>query len=276
MKTFMLLNCLLFWILQHQVIAQGVDAGSRSKFLDLGLGYKITSILDRNTSHLVYASNNPLLKVRLTGIHSHGLVRGQITAGRGQLFSRDFPNRTITFSEEDVHDQIKNVEVPMRGNLSFLRCSMEYLRKVQTSGNFVTYVGGRLQEEVNFSQGFVTPGLMNSFSLAPSLETQFTGQQSFFSIGISIPLIAFITRSAYHNSVSLPEIKRFNGFWKNGTSFQSISDHREINIYARYFQSINKRLSGGIEYNFSSLRNKIPRDLSKVDHEFNITLRIIK
>ena len=277
MKTIHYILLLLAYILQQSVIAQDLDLTPDNRFLDFRIGYKISSIHDQNTSHLIYRANLPMFSARLVREGSRGIFSGLIACGRGPLYPRQFPDRTILFGEQDINDHLITTPVSMQGKLSVLRYSMEYLRNLNSSDGFKTYLGGRLTEEIAYSEGFVTPGLMNTLSFAPAFETQYIGlNRSFLSIGLAIPIVALNSRSAYHNSVSLPETKKLRGFFKNGTNLLSLSQHLDINIYARYFQKIGDHIFGGVEYHFSSLINKVPRTLNKIDHEFNLTFRLTR
>lgn len=260
----------------NRLNAQG-DINPLDQALGLTIGYRFSTILDQNTSRLVYKSSQPRLGLSWQKNNDKYYYSGRIEAGRGNLGAKKYPDRSITFLEEDVYDHLTISEVPMRGTLTTVNMSFAYLRNLKPGQKLSTFVGGQLNEEVNYAQGFVTPGLMNSISFAPAINIQYrTLEKSYLYLGITIPIASVITRSAYYNSVSLPETKKLAGFFKNGTQFESLKSHREINIRAGYGLQISKKMYGSLEYSFRSLNNRSPRILSRLDHELNLTFRYLK
>ena len=260
----------------NRLHAQG-DINLPGQALGLTIGYRLSTILDQNTSRLVYKSSQTKLGLSWQKNNDKYYYSGRVEVVRGNLTARKYPDRSITFLEEDVHDNLTETEVPMSGNLSTIGISLAYLRNLNPGHKLSPFVGAQLSEEANYSQGFVTPGLMNSISFAPAIDVQYrASEKSYLYLGITIPIASVITRSAYHNSVSLPEAKKLAGFWKNGTQFESMESHREMNIRAGYGLQIGKKMYGGLEYTFRSLNNRSPRILGRLDHEVNLTFRYLK
>lgn len=274
-----LLSCLL--IFQCLFCISGLKAQSdgdhATRSLDFKLGYRHSKILDQNTSKSVYLANQPTIGIGWKKDHPQWYTATYLELGRGPLSAEKYPDRQIVFLEEDIYDKLTTTDVAVRGNVTRIKMSYEYLRKLNPGNKFSTYAGAQLSEEANYAQGFVTPGLMNIVSVSPALKINYLGwARSYLHLGITIPIASLVTRSAYHNSVSLPETKKLGGFFKNGTAFESLNQHRDISIYVACYRHLKGNLSGGFEYSFRSLNNRSPRMLGRIDQEFNLTLRYIR
>jgi hypothetical protein len=253
------------------------DDDRSGKSFGIRLGFKQISLLDRNTSSLIYRASVPVLGFEFRKTKGSGYFLADIQSGRGAFFPKKYPDRQINFLEEDVSGEVKSVMVPMRGTTSIAHLKLGYLHRVNHGENADWYLGAIMSDEMSYQQGFVTPGLMNIASASPITEVRIhPGNRTFVNLSVAIPIASLTTRSAYHNSVSLPTTKKFAGFWANGTRFESLSQHRQINISASVYRHLGDHFQAGFQYQFAALKNQYPRVLKKMENEFSLTLRFIK
>ena len=107
----------------NRLHAQG-DINLPGQALGLTIGYRLSTILDQNTSRLVYKSSQTKLGLSWQKNNDKYYYSGRVEVVRGNLTARKYPDRSITFLEEDVHDNLTETEVPMSGNLSTIGISL--------------------------------------------------------------------------------------------------------------------------------------------------------
>jgi hypothetical protein len=276
-KFFGLLLTVLISLQTGLTQSQLPDNDRSDKSFGIRLGFKQVSLLDRNTSSLIYRGSVPVLGFEFRKTKGSGYYLVDIQAGRGTFFPKKYPDRQINFLEEDVSGEVKSVMVPMRGKTSIAHLKLGYLHRVSHSENAEWYLGALMSDEMSYQQGFVTPGLMNVASASPMTEVRFhSGNRTFVNLSVAIPIASLTTRSAYHNSVSLPNTQKFAGFWANGTRFESLGQHRQINISASIYRNLGDHFQAGFQYQFAALKNQYPRELKKMENEFSLTLRFLK
>lgn len=257
----------------------GVETGTsaRHQVLSFKLGLNQLKVLDRNTSSLVYTGRLPSLGIGYEGLENHNRLSGDLQISRGSFFAEAFPERFIRFRNEDIYGHVDSVLVSTRGTNTTARLSLAYSRQIQSSGKVRYDLGAKVADDLYYPQGFVQPGLMNVVSLSPLAQMEYlAGTRSFFTVGVSIPLLALVSRSTYSNTVSQPHDNRIIGFLDQGTRWTSIGSHRQIDLTATVHQRLGSRWRGGLHYNFRLLKDNYPRDLTLTKNELALSLQIVR
>jgi hypothetical protein len=263
-----------------QAIAQGPgfgpDFSTRRNAFGLRLGFNRMAVLDQNTSSLVYRGNIPMLGFEYQAYEENGYLIGRLQLGHGSFASKSYPGRSISFLSQNVKGETDTVTVPMSGANTLGRLEFGYLQKINPGRQVEVAAGGIVSNELFYPQGFTMPGLMNVAALSPALQLSYlTDAKSFFSIGLTMPLVSAVSRSAYHNSVSLPGGSKAGGFFRQGTAVQGFNQHRQMKIAASWHYRVGSRWLAGLHYDFRALKNAKPRELSMTQHELSISMQYI-
>lgn len=263
-----------------QAIAQGQgfgpDFSTRRNALGLRLGFNRMAVLDQNTSSLVYRGNIPMVGLEYQAYEENGYLIARLQLGHGSFSSKSYPGRTISFLSQNVRGEIDSVNVPMSGTNTLARLEFGYLQKINPGNQLELAAGGIASNELFYPQGFTMPGLMNVAALSPAVQLSYlTDAKSFFSIGFTVPLVSAVSRSAYHNSVSLPSGSKVGGFFKQGSTVQGFNQHRQMKIAAVWHYRVGSRWLAGLHYDFRALRNAKPRELNAVQHELSISMQYL-
>lgn len=247
---------------------------SRQQTLGVRLGFNRLTMLDRNTSGLLYGGTIPMLGVNYQRQSEKGVFHMKLQGGRGGLFAQNYPDRSIRFLEQDVYGHTDTITVPMRGNSALARFELGYFRQIDTGNHLRWAAGGLVANETFYQQGFVTPGIMNTATVSPAVQMAWNGGNGYFlSVGISVPVAALVSRSTYHNSVSLPEAGKIEGFFRQGTKVASLGTHRQVKFSAALHHKLGDRWLAGLEYDLRLLKNTYPRPLSIMQHEVGMSFQ---
>ena len=282
MKNFLIqfsMFLLLSLIALQRPAAQGnPDAffNTRRNALGLRLGFNRLNLLDRNSSALIYRGNIPMVGIEYQTYGENGYFIANLQAGNGSFFTKNHPGRTIYFMSQDVHGHVDTVAVPVRGSSTLSRLELGYLRKLNPGSDLEVAAGGMFSDEFYYQQGFVTPGLMNVAAISPALRMSWMNDSRYFvSVGISVPLVAAVSRSAWHNSVSQPGGSKAGGFFKQGTRVEDYSGHRQVRFTASVHRKLGNRWLAGLNYDLRTLKNSSPRELRATQHELSMSMQYV-
>lgn len=246
----------------------------RQQTLGVRLGFNRLTMLDRNTSSLLYAGNIPMLGVNYQRQNENGVFHLKLQGGRGGFFAQNHPDRSIRFLEQDVYGHTDTITVPMRGNSTLARLELGYFRKIDAGEHLRWAAGGLVSNETFYQQGFITPGIMNVATVSPAVQMAWNGGGDYYlSVGIAAPIAALVSRSAYHNSVSLPDAGKIEGFFRQGTKVASLGTHQQVKFSAALHHKLGDRWLAGLEYDFRLLKNTYPRPLSIMQHEVGMSFQ---
>src|SRR5690606_16542485 len=92
----------------------------------------------------------------------------RLGSGFGHTEAASHPGRAIRFVEEDLDGSREVIAVPMRGSLHTPGAEVSLERRLDF-GRFSLLAGGAARFEMMVVQGFSRPGLMQLFTLRPSL-----------------------------------------------------------------------------------------------------------
>ena len=238
------------------------------------LGWDQLTLLDRNASSLLYQGNLPAIGLDWDALSEKSILSLRFQAARGSFFAQDYRDRQVVFLQEDIYGHIDTISVPMRGTSTLGRFSLAWLRSFQVQPSWRFSIGGVLSDEAYYQEGFVTPGLMNVASIGPALQFDYRSEQKFSaSLQVRIPAIALVSRSAYHNSVSMPNSGKAEGFFAQGTQLESLNRHRQLSLSAALHRRLGERWRAGLAYEFDWVKNSLPRPLALSRHQLSLSFQ---
>lgn len=277
MKLTLLLGLLLVVQLGRAQVPASTEVPTRQRVFGVQLGINHLRVLDRNTSSLVYTGYLPGVQLHYEGLKNGNRIRAQFRVNRGAFYAEAYPNRTIAFRTEDVYGKIDSVLVPVRGTNTLLGLSLAYSRQIPVTEQLNLDLGAELADDLYYPQGFVQPGLMNMMTLGPHLQMSYAPKnRHLFTVGISVPLVALVSRSNYNNTVSQPHDPRVVGFFDKGTRWDSLGEHRQIDLLLGYQWQMGHQLNSGLHYRYRILKNESPRDLTIQQNELALSIQFVR
>src|SRR4051812_29796111 len=183
--------------------------------IGLAIGMGTQTFLDSNTSPLVYQSKAKNIRVFYQLESNDVLINFDIDLKVGGLNSVTNKQRMLLFEEENYKGEKQTKKFPAGGSFLSAKVSLGGYYKIKSTqeSTFKVAVGFRLANEMFYTQGWTTGGLMNALTLAPQAITQHRVNEFHkFSAAVRLPIIAYVTRPPYHNSVSRPNTNHLKGF----------------------------------------------------------------
>ncbi|HLO80097.1 MAG TPA: hypothetical protein VK166_04015, partial [Chitinophagaceae bacterium] len=221
----------------------------------LGLGIQRTWMLDKQSSPLKYQTGEKSILLGYDHIGSKGIFSVHANGALGSFFPTGFHNRQMYDPgyNEDGTPKADSFAIP--GTLYSGRFSLSYLRQGGSGNSIIgkgdlsnrSYLGGSLSNQLFYSDNIVRTGWFNSTSFnAEYLHTARFNTKHYFSIKISIPLIARNTRLQYHNTISSPTGEgHVKTFFKEGSGFAWLGNFQNIQLDAGYEYSLSDHFSMG-------------------------------
>lgn len=275
MKQLLFFSLLLLFIGQEISAQEFPSFSTHRNALGLRVGLNHLAMLDRNSSSLIYQGNLPVFGIDYQAFEENSYLTARLKAGRGSFYSKTYPNRTITFKSENIYGEVDTVSVPMRGTSTLGKFELGYLRKLNPKSQMEWAAGGLLSNEAYYQEGFTTPGLMNVASFSPAIQATWWESNYFLSVNVSVPLVALVSRSAWHNSVSQPNGKKLKGFLQQGTELETWEKHRQVRFSAALQRKMGDRWLAGLHYDFLAAKNSTPKELRLSQHEFSMSMQFI-
>lgn len=229
------------------------------------LGFRQLTLRDEAASAVTYRGNLPTFGLNWTNNTSNLLWEANLQSSYGKFFPKNFPDREIIFLDRNLDGSIDTVRVQANGTQLMLSGNFGFYKKQSLNrgdDSFWAY-GARISEDLNYPQGFVSPGLNNVVSLSPQVLAGIGNpEKGMFTVGIVVPIASLVTRLPYNQTISQPDgPSAAKSFLKYNTEFRSLNKHREMKLRLGYQHRLSNRLIGGLHYEFSWMKDTDPRPL---------------
>jgi hypothetical protein len=221
----------------------------------IGIAFGIGNIsyLDRNSSPLIYQSKPKNVRLFYNLESNDMLFTIDLDVKVGGTKPKHHQTRTVYFEEENYHGEKQEKKFPVGGSFLSGRISLGAFYKIKSTqqSTFKVAVGGRIQTEMLYPQGWNNSGIMSAFSVSPEVLTQHrVDEHHSFIAAIRIPVVTYLTRLPYHNSVSNPGENQFGGFLKN-SKWVGMKKFVAPVVRVAYDYNINQHWGAGLNYEFN-------------------------
>lgn len=217
----------------------------------LGIGH--VRWTDKNNSPLTYKSVPKNVRLFYNLETDDAIITVDLDVRMGGLKSKEHPDRTIFFREEDYKGKKEDKKFPVGGGLLAAKFSIGAFYK---TSNDVTAVGIRMQEEMFYPQGWVSSGMFNAISFTPAFLAQKIDNRHQLSATLHLPGIAYTTRLPYHQTVSAPNKTLLEGFFRNA-SWKGPGGYTPFGLALNYYYQEEESwgIGGTYELNSYSIRD---------------------
>jgi hypothetical protein len=221
--------------------------------IGIALGIGNISYLDKNSSPLIYQSKPKNVRLFYNLESNDMLFAIDFDVKVGGTKAKHHQNRTVFFEEENYNGEKQEKKFPVGGSLLSGKISIGAFYKIKSTqeSTFKVAVGGRIQNEMLYPQGWNNSGIMNAFSFSPEALTQHRiDEHHSVSAAIRIPVATYLTRLPYHNSVSNPNENQIGGFMKN-SKWVGVKKFFAPVVRVAYDYNINQHWGAGLNYEFN-------------------------
>lgn len=202
-------------------------------------------VYDEAASPLIYRTNIFQAGVQLRREGEKSRFDAGLRGGYGSSFARNMDFREIRFVHQDIHETNHVTHVTVKGSLLQGRAHFGWAYRL----NQRLAVGLEAADELYYSQGFVTPGLMNLAYLAPRVDYDLVSAEKHkLQARVTVPVLALINRLPWHGSVSVPEKGQAGGFFSQNFSVNSLGSFQRASLELDYQWRLSQRLSLGVDW----------------------------
>jgi hypothetical protein len=219
--------------------------------ISLGIGRH--TFLDQNTSPLVYESRLKNVKLFYQLESNHILFTFDIDVSLGGLQPMNNKNRTLVFEEENRNGEKETKRFPAGGSMLIAKVGAGCFYKIKSTqeSTFKVAAGLRISKEVFYPQGWTPTGLMSALSFSPQAIAQHRiDEHHKFTATVRLPVLAYVARLPYHNSVSHPDVSQLKGFAKN-SEWTTFNKFAAPQASLGYDYQISNHWGTGLTYDFS-------------------------
>lgn len=242
--------------------------------LGVSLGYADHGVADRAATALVYRGAAGAGAIDYAGERSHLRWRASLGFAMGPYYAAHHPDRVAVFGTVAVDGSTEDITVPMRGRVLIPTASLG-LDGRWSFGRVTLLAGGSLDYELFYPQGFVSAGLMQSLAARPSLRVRVDPSSAHrVEVGASTPIVAWVVRMPYHQTVSVPEQSPVAGLVRLGSTVQGPASMQGVSVDAGYRYRINHRVGVTARYRFAWLRNEVPRLLLRAEQQLLLGVEV--
>jgi hypothetical protein len=242
--------------------------------LAVSLGYADYGVADRAASALVYRGTTGAGRIDYAGERPHLRWSASLGFALGPYYAAHHPDRVAVFGTVGVDGTREDVTVPMRGRVLVPAVSLGLDGKWRF-GRVTLLAGGTIDYELFYPQGFVSAGLMQSLAAKPSLRVRVEPSPAHrIELGASTPIVAWVVRMPYHQSVSVPGESPVAGLVALGSTIQGPGRMQGVSADVGYRYRINHRVGVSARYRFAWLRNEVPRLLLRAEQQLLLGVEI--
>jgi hypothetical protein len=273
-RAFALLAATLTLLIATRSQAAPPPPPSNQHTLGVSLGYADYGVADRAASALVYRGTTGAGRLDYAGERPHLRWSASLGFAMGPYYAANHPDRVAVFGTVGVDGKTEDIEVPMRGRTLVPTASLG-LEGQWSFGRVTLLAGGSLDYELFYAQGFVSAGLMQSLAARPSLRVRVDASAAHrVDVGASTPIVAWVVRMPYHQSVSVPHERPVAGLIRLGSTVQGPASMQGVSVDGGYRYRINHRVGVTARYRFAWLRNEAPRLLSRAEQQLLLGVEV--
>jgi hypothetical protein len=256
-------------------ITNAQEANTNYDRLGLLIGGQQTHLLDQQFSPLTYSANEISVKLFYEGKHHQSNWNTSIDFTTGSLFPRQYADRMLYNTTEDIEGNVTTDSFFVRGNTRTVNLQLGYAYDLIHSSDFQLNIGADVRNQLMYPSTFVNVGVMNAASLLVTTKVTWNmnpGNQ--FSLGVGVPVIGFNTRFPYSGTVSTPNQTLVEAFFDGGTHFVSLSDYAQANVHCGWRFALSPKTGVGLQYDFMWQRYTIPAILKQYSGRIGVTIDI--
>jgi hypothetical protein len=229
----------------------------------LALGLGSVRYLDKNSSPLIYQSRPKQLRLFYNLETNDFLFAFNVdlkTGGNAPKYHRD---RTVFFHEEDYKGKTEDKKFPAGGSFLGARVSLGAFYKIHSTQNstFKVAVGGSISNEMFYPQGWTSGGIFNALSLNPEAWVQHrVDEHHSFTATVRLPVVTYLSRLPYDNTVSRPGQGMASSFLNNG-KWVGPGKYLAPAFTLGYNYQFDTHWGAGLSYDYGWYHTPIPQTL---------------
>ena len=250
----------------------------------LTVGYRQTSLVDKQASPLLYRSNEKQVGFRYRRHLVNAIIVGELNGSFGDFYPPALRGRQFYESGYNNDGTPKTGSWPLIGTLYYGRLSVGYLqrihgsavaniRKAQMSG----YAGLLLSNQLFYSDHIVRVGWMNSSFASAVYHAGLTLRHKHqLSATAALAIFARNTRLPYHNSVSSStDGDNLSTVFKQGSQWVAVNKFQQFQLEAGYDYHLTRKLDIGLHYSGQWLHytEELPLYLLQNNLSLSVTLK---
>lgn len=216
----------------------------------LAIGIGNLTYLDKNSSPLIYQSKPKHVRLFYNLESNDFLFIVNLDVKVGSNAPKDHPYRMLIFREEDYRGKKEEKKFPTGGSFLAGKISVGAFYKIKSTqeSTLKVAVGGSLTNELFYPQGWTTGGIFNSLNISPEAWTQhWVDEHHSFTASFRVPLVSYLARLPYDNTVSKPEKNVLGGFLDNA-KWVGPKKFFAPSISIGYNYQINQNWGSGLNY----------------------------
>lgn len=234
----------------------------------LALGLGSVRYLDKNSSPLIYQSKPKQLRLFYQLESNDFLFAFNIDVKMGSNGPKYHSDRTLYFHEEDYKGKTEDKKFPAGGSFMAARVSLGAYYKISSTqeSTFKVAVGGTISDEMFYPQGWTSGGIFNAISLSPEARVQHrVDEHHQFDATVRIPVVTYLARLPYDNTVSRPGEGMYSGFMSNGR-WTGPAKFLAPAFSLGYNYQINTHWGAGLTYDYGWYNIAIPQPMKATAH----------
>ncbi|MCF0049018.1 hypothetical protein LXM25_03045 [Dyadobacter sp. LJ53] len=274
--SFFFILSFTFLLLTIPVHGQGsaVPLIKRGQFR-IGLGADYIKTLDLIYSPQMYKSVRTRVQLGYSHKSGNGIFSSDLHVFLGALKPDSGSGVDIYSKETDIHGvetiERKELELSQIG----LNLQLGYLHEIKQLRNSSKslYLGGSLEENLTYTPGFISIGVINYSSLNAKARFDYflkNGKPVIFEL--AVPVVSMVTRLPYHQSPGAPGKSSLAAFFTGNNKVETFNHFQNARIAIKYPLLVKKRIALNITYEASWMHYYKPKHLTQAGNQLSLGL----
>lgn len=242
--------------------------------IGMAVGIGSISYQDSNSSPLIYKASPKKVKFFYHLESNDFLFTVDLAFQAGKNGPKGLRDRVLFFQEEDYKGKTEDKKFPAGGSLLGGNLTLGAYYKISSTQESTckVAVGAKVSEELFYPQGWTSAGIYNALALSPSAMVFHRFDQTHsVSAGVSMPILAKLTRLPYDNTVSKPEKNTLAGFFTNA-KWAGPAKYLGPSIELGYQYHPSSRWGAGLQYEMATRRIPEPRLMKVWSQSFSASV----
>jgi len=233
-------------------------------------------MLDKNTSPLIYVSNNACLDFQFQKITPQKLWSIETSLSVGSNQSKRLGQReAVVDGHTSITGNADSSVYVINPAISFVQAGFVYSYLWKLNRNKLPiFIGGQAENNFYYSGLGADTWFFNQLSISPVCRMiLFDNQKSKIETEIDFPIFSYLIRQPYTLDPSLPVNSYFQAYLKTGSHISSLTDFQKINFKLNYYYHIceNKTIGLSIKFFWMNYGNISDRNLKAYSNSLSIT-----
>lgn len=220
--------------------------------LSFQLGYQNHRTLAKNTSPLLFVSNNLALGLALEKQKNRSLSNLQLGLSIGSNQAKGLGRReAVIYDPYDINGNRDSSVYDVNPLLSFAQISLQYEKLWSISAQKPVYAGIKIEDRFTYAGMGADTWFYNQLSIGPTFQANVLNlDKSQLIARLSIPVASYILNQPYTLDPSLPETSYLKAYLKTGSSFKSLNEFQQVNLLLSYRIDLASGKQTGLNYQF--------------------------